>query len=194
MKTRQQILVANSWMQFKSQLKNLSTKEKGDCFELLTKTYLKVEPKYSTKLKQVWLLNEVPENIKEYLNLMDRDMGIDLVAETPDGEFWAIQCKYRDIEDQSITWREISTFTGLAFGRCRNFAFGLICTTTERFTSVLANQDKIGFCSSDVWQSMDEDIFKKIHLSLEHKEIELIPLEPRPHQEKAIENAIEHFE
>lgn len=193
MTVKNSILQANNWLQFKDQIKNLSTKEKGDAFELLTKYYLKIEPRYATKLKHVWLLNEVSEKLKKHLNLMDRDMGIDLVAETHSGEFWAIQCKYRDNEEQSITWREISTFIGLAFGRCQNFSFGLICTTTERFTSVLANQERIGFCSSDVWQDLDETIFKQIHETLENMPVELVPLQPRPHQQAAVENAIKHY-
>ena len=60
-----------------------------------------------------------------------------MVAETKDGEYWAIQSKYREESDQSITWREISTFTGLSFGVRRGFSYGLIASTTERITNAL---------------------------------------------------------
>ena len=76
-------------------LNNSTKKEKGDIFELITKYYLLINPIYKTKLKKVWLLNEVPSEIKNYLNLPDNDEGIDLIAQTKDDEYWAIQCKYR---------------------------------------------------------------------------------------------------
>ena len=33
--------------------------------------------------------------LKESSNLPNTDEGIDLIAETFDNEYWAIQCKYR---------------------------------------------------------------------------------------------------
>ena len=90
------------------------------------------------------------------------DQGIDIIAETHDGEFWAIQCKYRQETDHSLTWRDISTFTGLAFGVCSGFTFGVICSTTERITHVLKDQERIGFCALDVWQALDADFLKRL--------------------------------
>lgn len=125
-------------------------KQKGDLFEQLVKAYLLLEPEYASKLKHVWLHREVPQAVSRKLGLPPTDQGIDLVAETHDREFWAIQCKYRQETDHSLTWREVSTFTGLAFGVCRGISFGIICSTTERITHVLKNQERIGFCSLDV--------------------------------------------
>src|ERR1035441_6511998 len=92
----------SSWQEFKSRINNLSTKNKGDAFELFTKHYLQIDPQYRTKLKSVWLLSEISIKLKENLNLPDRDKGIDLIAETLEGDYWAIQCKYRDDEDSSV--------------------------------------------------------------------------------------------
>lgn len=184
---------SKSWDQFKSQLAELSPKEKGDSFELLTKYYLLVTPKYASQLRNIWLLKEVPEEIRAHLNLPDEDMGIDLVLETKEGQFWSIQCKYREDETKSLTWSEVSTFAGLTFGRCRNFSFGLICTSTEKFTSVLKDQEKIGFCTSEIWQSIDENVFSLIHALLDHQPLPLLPFNPRPHQRKAVVSAINYF-
>ena len=76
----------------------MNTTEKGDCFEVLTSYYLQLAPLYATKLKNVWNLNkgEVPPDVRKKLNLPGSDEGIDLLAQTKDGEYWAIQCKYRD--------------------------------------------------------------------------------------------------
>ena len=116
------------WLSYKESLLKLSNKEKGDSFERLTQHYLKYDPQYATKLKKVWLLSEVPQNIHEKLNLPQQDQGIDLICETKDGEYWAVQCKYLDDETKSLPWRMLSTFTGLAFGVCKNISFGLVCT------------------------------------------------------------------
>jgi predicted helicase len=55
------------------------------------KAYLLLEPEYASKLKQVWLHREVPGTVAEKLKLPGGDQGIDIVAETNDREFWAVQ-------------------------------------------------------------------------------------------------------
>ncbi len=182
-----------SWADLQGRWRPLTKKQKGDLFEELTKQYLLLEPEYASKLKFVWLLREVPTSLAKRLKLPSSDQGIDLVAETKDGEYWAIQSKYRQESDQSITWREISTFTGLAFGVCREFSYGLIASTTERITNVLQHQDRIGFAALDVWQGLDEEFFKRLQNHLYHKREVLKPRLPRPHQNKAIADAITYF-
>jgi predicted helicase len=83
-----------SWEEFRRHADPLTTtKAKGDAFEALVKAYLLLEPEYASKLKHVWLHCEVPRTVAEKLKLPGSDKGIDLVAETNDGEFWAVQCK-----------------------------------------------------------------------------------------------------
>jgi predicted helicase len=140
----------SSWEDFVGRLSRLSEKDKGDVFEHLVRAYLLLDPEYATKLGSVWLLKDVPSALRKKLRLPADDQGIDLIAETNTGEYWAIQCKYREDTVRSVPWREISTFTGLAFGVCRHISFGLVCSTTERITRVLKEQDRIGFCALDV--------------------------------------------
>ena len=73
--------------------KSNQSKLAGDIFEYLTKLYLETAPQYKTKLKNVYLLNEVPTTLKKKINLPDTDEGIDLIAVTNDNEYWAIQSK-----------------------------------------------------------------------------------------------------
>jgi predicted helicase len=66
-----------------------SERNKGEKFERLIKSYLLTDPKYAFLLKEVFLWND-------FFGRKDfggSDTGIDLVAETHTGEFWAIQCK-----------------------------------------------------------------------------------------------------
>ena len=187
------VVRCSSWEDFVERLSRLSEKEKGDVFEHLVRAYLLLDPEYATKLRSVWLLKEVPSALRKKLRLPADDQGIDLIAETNTGEFWAIQCKYREDTARPVPWHEISTFTGLAFGVCRHISFGLVCSTTERITRVLKEQDRIGFCALDVWQGLDAEFFSRFRQFLGRKPTKLVPLKPRPHQKSAINDAREHF-
>jgi predicted helicase len=66
-----------------------SERDKGDRFERLMQAYLKTDPTYNGRFRQVWLWNEFPGR----KDLGGNDTGIDLVALTFDGDYWAIQCK-----------------------------------------------------------------------------------------------------
>ncbi len=63
--------------------------DKGRRFERLMQAYLQTDPQYAYRFKNVWLWNEFPGKS----DLGGADTGIDLVALTHDGEYWAIQCK-----------------------------------------------------------------------------------------------------
>jgi len=74
---------SSSWLNFKTLVRGLSEKEKGDCFEALTKYFLQLDPKYVTLLKNVWLLKEVPRKVADYLNLPGPDEGNFLLCMAP---------------------------------------------------------------------------------------------------------------
>ena len=185
---------ANNWLEFRELLQPLSNKEKGDCFELLTWYYLKLEPKYASKLDFVWLLNEIPSKVRRHINLPEQDEGIDLLAKTKEGEYWAIQCKYRDDENLSLTRKELSTFTDLSFSICKNISLGIVCTTTCGYSRKLKLYgDRVAFCTSNDWQKLDSEFFHRLHRSFVNEPDHIEPLKPRPHQEDAITNAYNHF-
>ena len=68
---------------------SFSEHDKGKRFERLMKAYLISDPTYANKFKKVWLWSEFPYRG----DLGGSDTGIDLVALTFDGDYWAIQCK-----------------------------------------------------------------------------------------------------
>lgn len=68
---------------------SFNERDKGDRFERLMQGYLQTDPKYSYRFKNVWLWNEFPGKS----DLGGSDTGIDLVALTHEGDYWAIQCK-----------------------------------------------------------------------------------------------------
>ncbi|MDB2613620.1 DEAD/DEAH box helicase family protein [Chlamydiales bacterium] len=185
---------SKDWQDFNHKISYLSPKDKGICFELLTKYYLTINSKYRSTLTQVWLLEEVPENVKTHLNLPECDEGIDLIAETKEGDYWAVQCKYRSTENSSLSRRELSTFTDLSFNICKNISHALICTNSKKLSHKFSlYNENISFCASDVWCSLNDHFFDNIRNLLKGVRVEPILFSPRKHQQKALENAIKHF-
>ena len=183
----------SSWTDIHARWGSYTEKEKGDRFEDFTQCYLQVEPEYSSKLKHVWRIEEVPQAVAKALRLPSTDKGIDLVAQTHEGEYWAIQCKYRQNTDQQLTHTDISTFTSLTFQACKGFSFALVCSTTERVTSLYRDEERIGFCALDVWQELESEFFTKLRNKLTDKVTKLEPRKPRPHQIEAVKDGVEHF-
>ena len=90
------IAACASWSDFWERAKVLATdREKGAVFERLTQLYLQTTPEYQTELRHVWTFREVPPDVRRRLNLPSRDEGIDLIACTRHGKYWAIQSKFR---------------------------------------------------------------------------------------------------
>ncbi len=67
-----------------------SKRDTGDRFEHLIKRYLLSYQVYGNdKVEKIWLWNDWPYKSK----LGNHDTGIDLIALTKEGDYWAIQCK-----------------------------------------------------------------------------------------------------
>jgi superfamily II DNA or RNA helicase len=187
------ITESNSWFSFKSKIDLLSKKEKGDAFEQLTKIYFKINPIYKF-YDEVWLLNEVPTSVLEYLEIPSHDLGIDLIAKQGN-EYHAIQCKYHSDKTSSITFKEVSTFISLLESN-EKFTQGYICSSAD-LTSRNFNKLKtkpINLIMSDSWQVLDNEFFLQAHEILEGKKTNLVPYEPRQHQVKALKQSIEYFQ
>jgi hypothetical protein len=94
-------------------------KQKGDIFECFCLLYMKYVYKYcdNAKYQNVWLLKNLPDEIKERLNLTNHDVGIDLIAQDSNDKFYAIQAKYRKKNRYKmyagLSWKVLSTFYGL---------------------------------------------------------------------------------
>ena len=86
-------------------------KIRGDMFEDFCVEYLRHIQGY----EEVWLLEDVPEDVLAKLGMQRRDVGIDLVARHK-GKYIAVQCKYKKQETAKlkiVTWKALSTFYAL---------------------------------------------------------------------------------
>jgi predicted helicase/predicted transcriptional regulator of viral defense system len=93
----------------------------GGDFEWLCKWYLENAPLYRGKFRKVWRWGEWPDR-------WGRDCGIDLIAETTDGDLWAVQCKAVSPE-QAVTKAEIDSF--LSESNRKQIAYRLLIATTD---------------------------------------------------------------
>ena len=183
----------NSWFDFKNLLVTKTKQEKGQAFEELAKFFLEYNPVYKTKLKKVWLLKEIPSSVIKKLNLPTNDQGIDLIAETFEGTYWAIQCKYLQNENQRLSHRAISTFVSLSTGIATNITYCLVCTTVDEYAKIYKGKTNIGFVNSDEWRKLDKEFFDWVRAKLKGKELKSVPYKPKPHQVKALKEAKNYF-
>ena len=183
-----------SWNDFWAAAAFLSEKQKGDFFERLIQLYLLTKPIYRTELSDVWIAkSEVPADVRKQLNLPLTDEGIDLIAQARDGKFWAIQAKFKSDTERAPTYKELSTFSSLAFVHCKDIALALVAHTSTRPVRkrvLLGNLTEIGLAD---WLNTTEEDWAFIHQHLKGKAPRPEPNKPRPHQTRAIAEASKHY-
>lgn len=114
---------------------SFSERDKGDRFERLMQAYLQTDPIYANRFKKVLLWNEFPGKS----DLGGSDTGIDLVALTHEGDYWAIQCKCFQ-EDSVIDKPAVDSFLSSSSREFKNeqlktvgFSFRLWISTTNKW-------------------------------------------------------------
>ena len=120
---------------------SFSERDKGERFERLMRAYLHTSPLYEGRFRHVWLWRDCP-----YTKMLGgKDTGIDLVAETVEGEFWAIQCKCWD-EQSIIDKPAVDSFLATSSksftaenGETTAFAARLWISTTNKWGSEAEN-------------------------------------------------------
>ena len=192
MKLNPLFLKINSWQDFKNELDTLNDKQKGDAFELLTKIYFEIDHKYNN-YENIWLLSEVPQKDREIIGLESRDLGIDLIAKKGN-EYHAIQCKYRTDKDKSLSFRDVSTFLA-NLGGYEKLTGGYLCSsavsTTKNYDDI--KKKPVSKILHDTWCNLDEEFFNRVRKYLKRERYSPSPYYPRPHQEKATNQAFEYF-
>ena len=94
---------------------DMTKKEKGDLLEIITYYLFLLSPLLNTGIQNVWLYDDIPENLLKSLNLPKKDKGVDLIIQRDD-KYLAVQSKYRQDRNATVCWDEMATFYGLSFG------------------------------------------------------------------------------
>ncbi|MCH3905901.1 MAG: DEAD/DEAH box helicase family protein [Lactobacillus sp.] len=163
-------------------------RDRGTAFEHMVVSYLKNEPTYKHKFKNVWMLNEVPA---EY-GISKRDTGVDIVAEGYDGKLTAVQAKFYKGKVGKDTINSFIAETGKDY-----YDSGMLVSSTDEWNrnaqSTLQNTTKpftlIGLSqlrhANVNWQKFafdkDNDLSNKQTKKL------------RKYQEEAVNKAVSYF-
>ncbi len=175
------------------------SRDTGDKFERLMQAYLLSDPQYAPFFKQVWLWKDFFGRSE----LGGVDSGIDLVAETVVGDYWAIQCKFF-AETQIIDKADVDTFLSTSSRTFKDerlqrvpFMHRLWISTTNRFSSnaekAFENQQPAVTLikPSDLraapvdWDKLEEGIHGKKAVNRDRK--------LKDHQKTAVDKAHEYF-
>ena len=158
---------------------------RGRQFERICKWFLENDPEYKLQIKRVWLWDDWPGR-------WGRDKGIDLVAETFDGKFWAIQSKAYAL-NHAVTKHDFDKFFSESSRKI--ISYRLMISTAAEFghnaKEVIQGQEKpVGtLFFSDLknrnlnWPASPDDLVAK----------QEPPHKPRPDQKRAIADVVRGF-
>ena len=90
---------------------------------------LLTKPAYKTRYKNIWLLRDgIDSKLRAKLNLPNVDEGIDLIAESYNGNYCLIQCKFKGA-NESPTRKDIATFLDLSRNHCKHITEQILVHT-----------------------------------------------------------------
>lgn len=178
---------------------SFSERDKGDRFERLMQAYLQTDPKYAHNLKKIWLWSEFPSR-KDFGGT---DTGIDLVAKTLEGDYWAIQCKcFQD--NTTIDKPAVDTFLSTSSKefkdenmRTVHFSHRLWISTTNKWgsnaTEAIKNQNP-PVTRLNLYDLQEASVdWEKLDQGITGDKSRIAPKSIRPHQKEAIDKAHEYF-
>lgn len=176
-----------------------SERDKGFRFERLMQAYLKTTALYEGRFEEVWLWVEFPFHDQ----FGGKDIGIDLVAKTFSGEYWAVQCKCY-AENNYITKADVDSFLSTSSktfeveGKEKAFAQRLWISTTNKWNSVaeltIKNQTPQVTRLNLIDLESDEVDWEKLESGLYGKSSRPKPFSIMGHQQKAIDRVHTYFQ
>ena len=178
---------------------SFSERDKGERFERLMKAYLLTDPKYAYKFKKVWMWNEFPAKN----DLGGGDTGIDLVALTIEGDYWAIQCKCYQ-ESSVIDKGSVDSFLSTS---SRQFKGEDLKTTSFAHRLWISTTNKWGVNAQEAFKNQHPPVSRINLYDLVEAPLDWEKLDNgitgevartnkktlRPHQKEALTKTNEHF-
>ena len=177
-----------------------SEKDNGARFERLMRAFLKTYPAYTGQFRHVWLWGEFPYR-KDFGG---KDTGIDLVAQTVEGDYWAVQCKCWD-DSSYIDKPAVDSFLATS---SKSFMDGDGRTATFSLRLWLSTTNKWGHEAENAIKHQNPPVQRLGLADLETAPVDWAALENgasgakarasektfRPHQAKALDLAHKHFQ
>jgi len=159
---------------------------RGRQFERICKWFLENDPEYKCVIKRVWLWDDWPGR-------WGRDKGIDLIAETVDEKFWAVQSKAYAL-NHSVTKRDFDKFFSESSRKI--ISYRLMIATAAEF----------GHNAKEVIQGQEKPVGTLLFSDLKNRKLnwpsspdKLVakqekPNKPRRDQKRAIANVVHGFQ
>lgn len=164
-------------------------RDRGTLFERLVLSYLKNEPTYKNLYKNVWMLNNVPD---EY-GIPKKDNGVDLAAQQFNGDLVAVQAKfYKD----KVSKNDIDSFVA-ELGKTY-YQHGLIVSTVDVWgknakDTIVNNEKGIEIIGLSDLRNSQIDWTQYSFERSESVEIKA-PKKLRSYQATALDLAVKHYE
>jgi hypothetical protein len=122
----------------------------------------------------VYTIKNLPDTLREELNLRRQDLGIDLIAKKS-GKWIAVQCKYRGISQYKVVpgtrirtnvlpWSELATFYALV-ERTGPFTHYIVMTSAESIRRVGGKKTKdVSICKGSFEKLTASDWFLMLEI------------------------------
>jgi superfamily II DNA or RNA helicase len=169
-----------------SNLGDENTKIVGDAFEVFVEGYLATHQKLQAAT--VWLVGQVPLDIRQQLNLPRDTKGIDGVFRTRTGTLVPYQVKFRS-HRAYLTYTEIASFLGLTERATDRIVF----TNSNELAEDVKNRDAMRTVRGIDFDDLTEDDFRAICGWLKKQPVAIPKPTPYPYQISALEKIRETF-
>jgi hypothetical protein len=138
-----------------SALGDENTKIVGDAFEVFVEAYLATHQKMQSET--VWLVGQVPLDIRQQVNLPGDAKGIDGIFRTRAGTLVPYQVKFRS-QRAYLTYTEVAPFLGLTERATDRIVF----TNSNELAGDVKNRDAMRTVRGIDFDDLTEDDFKAI--------------------------------
>ena len=162
-----------------SALGDENTKIVGDAFEVFVEGYLATHQKMQAE--RVWLVGQVPLDIRQQMNLPNDTKGIDGIFQTRTGTLVPYQVKFRS-QRAYLTYTELAPFLGLTERANDRIVF----TNSNELADDVKNRDAMRTVRGIDFDDLTEDDFRAIGGWLREQSVAIPKLTPLPYQIEAL--------
>jgi predicted helicase len=162
-----------------SDLGDENSKVVGDALEVFVEGYLATHQKLQAET--VWLVGQVPFDIRQQMNLPKDAKGIDGIFRTRTGALVPYQVKFRS-QRAYLTYTEIAPFLGLTERATDRIVF----TNSNELAEDVKNRDAMRTVRGIDFDDLTPDELRAIGGWLRQQPTAIPKLIPRPHQVEAL--------
>jgi superfamily II DNA or RNA helicase len=170
----------SSFREFESRVATLSEElERGDAFEIFIEAYIHTTPLFQAA--DVWLVGQVPVDVRRTLNLPADAKGIDGVLRTKTGQNVPYQVKFR-IGRPALCFAEVAPFLGVT----ERADDRLLISNTDSCAADIINRDGLRLLRGSDFDALTAEDLAAINGWLEERPVVREPATPRPDQHRAL--------